>query len=267
MLDSLLPELQTLWRARGLLRTLVRREIAARNVGTAAGALWAWLQPLLTVAAYYLVFDLVFRMRLGGKAADTGVGAFLVVGALPWMAFGDGVNRAMVSLLEQAGLLQKNALPAVLFPVRSVLASTVIFAPLMLLLIPLYAGHHHWGAPLLALPALLALQMVLTVAIGFALAICAAALRDTVQVVGFLLSLGIFLSPVLYPMTQVPEAWRWVLWLNPMTALVLGYQDVLLFGHWPPAQAWLVAGLWCVLAILGLNVLVGRSKGQLVDWL
>ena len=267
MLSSLIPELRTLWRARGLLRTLVRREIAARNVGTAAGAAWAWLQPLLTVAAYYLVFDLVFRLRLGGKAADTGVGAYLVVGALPWMAFGDGVNRAMVSLLEQAGLLQKNALPAVLFPVRSVLASTVIYAPLMLLLVPLYTTHHGWGAALLALPLLLVLQMVLTVALGFALAICAAALRDTVQVVGFLLSLGIFVSPILYPLAQVPAAWRWVLWLNPMTPLVLGYQDVLLFGHWPPMAVWVAAGVWCAVAVLALNLLVGRSKGQLVDWL
>ena len=83
----LAAECLALGRARALWWVMARREITARYAGTAAGVLWAYIQPLLMVAAYYLVFDVVFAMRLGDNAPTTAVGAYLVVGSLPWMAF------------------------------------------------------------------------------------------------------------------------------------------------------------------------------------
>ena len=120
---------------------------------------------------------------------------------------------------------------------------------------------------LLALPLLLLLQAVLCLLLAYFLAIVAAALRDTVQVVGFLLSVGIFLSPVLFPASQFPEAWRWVLWFNPMTALVLGYQNVLLQGAWPGPAVWGMVSLWLLVVAVPLALVVRRSRDQLVDWL
>ena len=263
----LAAEAAALWRARALVWVLTRREIAARHAGTAAGVAWPYLQPLLTVAAYYLVFDVVFSMRLGPDAPTRAVGAFLVVGALPWMAFCDAVSRGMNSLLEAGGVLQKNALPPVLFPVRAVLASGVIFGPLMLLVSLAYAPSHQFALPLVAMLPLLALQLLLCIVLGYLLAILAAALRDTVQLVSFFLSVGIYLSPILFPLSLFPENWRWVLWANPMTALVIGYQAVLLQGAWPPASTWIVVAVWIGVTSLMLNVLVARSREQLVDWL
>lgn len=263
----LAAEAAALWRARALVWVLTRREIAARHAGTAAGVAWPYLQPLLTVAAYYLVFDVVFSMRLGPDAPTRAVGAFLVVGALPWMAFCDAVSRGMNSLLEAGGVLQKNALPPVLFPVRAVLASGVIFGPLMLLVALAYAPSHQFALPLVAMLPLLALQLLLCIVLGYLLAILAAALRDTVQLVSFFLSVGIYLSPILFPLSLFPENWRWVLWANPMTALVIGYQAVLLQGAWPPASTWIVVAVWIGVTSLMLNVLVARSREQLVDWL
>jgi lipopolysaccharide transport system permease protein len=111
------------------------------------------------------------------------------------------------------------------------------------------------------------LQLLLCLLLGFALAILAAALRDTVQLVGFLLSVGIYLSPILFPLTLFPEAWRWVLWLNPMTALVQGYQEILLRGAWPPLSVWWVTLAWIAATATLLALLVRRSQDQLVDWL
>ena len=184
-------EAASLWRSRSLVWVLTRREIAARHAGTAAGVIWPYLQPLLTVAAYYLVFDVVFSMRLGENAPTRAVGAYLIVGALPWMAFCDAVSRGMNSLIEAGGVLQKNALPPVLFPVRAVLASGVIFGPLIAIVAFAYTPFHRFDPALLTLLPLLLAQLLLCVVLGYALAILAAALRDTVQVVGFLLSVGI----------------------------------------------------------------------------
>ena len=130
-----------------------------------------------------------------------------------------------------------------------------------------YAPLHRFNLAVLALAPLLALQFLLCLLLGYLLAILAAALRDTVQLVGFLLSVGIYLSPILFPLSLFPENWRWVLWLNPVTALVLGYQQVLLQGAWPPTSVWWVGLLWLGGLALALNLVVARSRDQLVDWL
>lgn len=266
-MTPLAEEARAAWRARGLVWVMTRREISARNAGSAGGWLWSYAQPLLMVAAYYLVFDVVFAMRLGDNAPTRNVGAFLVVGALPWMAFCDTVSRAMNSLLDAGSMLQKTPLPAVLFPVRSALASSVIYAPIMLALTLAYTPMHRFAPAMLAIVPLIALQLLLSFALGYLLALFAAALRDTTQVVAFLFSVGIFLSPVLFPATMFPQAWRWVLWLNPMSALVIGYQSILLQGEWPAWTVWVVTLGWIALLLGALSVVVSRSRDQLADWL
>lgn len=267
MRSALGQDVAALWRARELMGVLVRREVAARHAGTAAGVLWPYLQPLLVVAAYYLVFDVVFSMRLGEGAPARAVGTFLIVGALPWMAFCDAVARGMNSLLDAGSLLQKNSLPPVLFVTRAVLASAVIYGPLLLLVALAYVPLHRFALPVLAVPALLAVQLALTWLLAYLLAVLASALRDVVQLAGFLLSVGIYLSPILFPLSLFPQDWRWVLWFNPMTAVVVGYQNVLLQGAWPAPQVWGVAVLWLLGLAVVLNAVVARSRDQLVDWL
>ncbi|MET4579493.1 lipopolysaccharide transport system permease protein [Ottowia thiooxydans] len=267
LMSSLSEDLRALWSLRRLVGVLTRREFEARNAGSVGGIVWAWLPPLLTVFAYYLVFDVVFSMRLGEHAPTSRVGAYLIVGMLPWMAFADATQRGMSSLLDAGGMLQKNPLPPAIFPARSVLASSLVFSPLILLLIPIYTPAHHFSWGVVAVFPLYALQLLLCFLLGYLLAVLAAALRDVVQVVGFLLSIGIFLSPVLFPATMFPEPWRWVLWLNPMSALVMGYQSALLQGAWPPIEIWGVIAIWLVGLTLVLNMALSRSRDQLVDWL
>lgn len=258
---------QALLRSRGLLWTLTRRELTSRYAGSAVGAAWAFLQPMLTVAAYILVFDVVFAMRMGAGAPTSRVGTYLVVGALPWLAFSESLSRGAGSLVEVGGLLQKNALPPVLFVARSVLAGWVVFVPLMALLTLGYLPLSGLGWAVLAVPLLLLLQGLLTLLMAYALAILAAAVRDTLQVLGFLLSVGIYLSPILFPLSLFPAAWRWVLFANPMTALVLGYQSALLKGEWPDLYLWGVTAVWIIVFAFLLNRLIARSRDELVDWL
>jgi len=266
-MKSVAREATLLWRSRALLVVLVRREVAARHAGTALGIAWPYLQPLLALAAYFLVFDIVFKFRMDAHAPTSRVGAYLIVGALPWMAFCDAVSRGMTSLLEAGSILQKNALPPVLFPVRSALASSAIYCPLLLLVALAYTPYHHFAAATVALLGLLILQTLLCTVLGYFLAILSAALRDTAQIVGFLLTVGIYLSPALFPVTLFPEQWRWTLWANPMTGLMLGYQSVLLKGAWPPADVWLFSIAWIAVLTVLLDSVVRRSKDQLIDWL
>ena len=140
-------------------------------------------------------------------------------------------------------------------------------AEVTLLLVAAYAPLHRFSAALLLLPVLLFLTLVLWFLIAYALAILAAALRDVVQIVGFFLGVGAFLSPVLFPPAMFPQGLAWVLWLNPITPSVLGFQSLLLSGDVPGAEVWIGLACWTVALAVLLDRLVMRSREQLVDWL
>jgi lipopolysaccharide transport system permease protein len=222
---------------------------------------------MLMVGAYFLVFDIVFAMRMGNDAPTTRVGTYLVVGSLPWLAFCESLSRGANSLVDAGNLLQKNALPPALFVARSVLAGWVIFVPLMILLTLGYLPISGFGWALLAIPLLLVIQGILAFLLAHTLAILAAAVRDTVQILAFALSVGIYLSPIFFPVNMFPQEWRWLLFVNPMTALVLAYQSVLLQGLWPDLALWAIVLGWLLALALLLNGLIARSRDELVDWL
>jgi lipopolysaccharide transport system permease protein len=264
---ALAKDTAELWNGRALLAVMAVRDLKLRHAGSALGVLWLYAQPLLTIGAYFLVFDVVFKMRLGEGAGTRQFGAYLVVGLVPWLAFADAIGRGMLSLVEAGGLLQKNPMPPVLFPVRAVLASAAVFLPLMIVLVPLYAPEHGFSPWLLLLPPVLALSLLNWCLLAYALAILAAAVRDAIQVVTFLLGIGMFVSPVLFPPSMFPASLAWVLWLNPMTPTVLGVQTLLLQGQPPPGEVWLALALWTVLLAVVLDLLIARSREQLIDWL
>jgi lipopolysaccharide transport system permease protein len=222
---------------------------------------------VLTVAAYILVFDVIFAMRMGDQAPVSRLGTYLVVGALPWLNFCESLSRGASSLVDAGAVLQKNALPPVLFVARSVLAGWAVFVPLMVLLTIGYLPISGFSNALLAVPLLLVLQGLLAFLLAYVLAILAAAVRDTLQVLGFILSVGIYLSPVLFPLSLFPQYWRWLLFANPMSAPVLAYQSVLLQGIWPSYDLWLISLVWLLGLLLLLNTLIRRSRDELVDWL
>jgi len=264
---SLVNDLRALLAAKGLLALMVRRELASRHAGSIIGVGWAYAQPLLTMLAYYFMFDVVFKARLSDSAPTRAVGAFLIVGMLPWQAFCEAIVRASGSLIDAGDLLQKNPLPLVLFPVRAVLSAGVVYLPLFLLLTLAYMPLHGWGRGLLFLPVWLLLQLVLCVMLGYLLALLAAAMRDVTQIVSFALNIGIFASPVLFPVSMFPQSLRWLLWVNPMTPLVQGYQTILLEGGIPPPETWLGIGTWMICLGFLLDRMLSHAREQVVDWL
>ena len=266
-MKALTIQLAEIWRLRALLRLMTVREIQARFKGTALGLAWLYLQPVLTILAYYFVFDIVFKARLGEGAPTRALGVYLIVGMVPWMAFADAVSRAMSSLVEAGGLLQKNALAPALFPARAVAASAITYLPPILLVVVVAGVANGVSASLLWLPVVLAIQFMVSFLLGYVLAVLAAAMRDVLQVAGFLLSLGVFASPILFTPEMIPEGYRWLLWLNPMTPIVMDFQSIVLAGRSPAADTWPVLAAWVLVLALLANRLIDRSAEQLVDWL
>lgn len=248
---------------------LTVRDIRGRYAGSVLGMAWAYLQPLLVVACYILVFDLVFALRAQNSGGSVRLGTYLIAGALPWLTFTEGLNRGASSLVEAGSMLQKNNLPFGIFVLRSVLATVVVYAPLLAFVALGFACFSgvHLGAAWLALPLLMLLHFLLILTLAYVVALLAAATRDALQVLTFLLGVGIYLSPVLFPLELFPAQWRWMLYLNPMTGLVSGYQDLFLNGNWPSPTSWAVTVAWISAAAAVLARLLKNSREQLRDWL
>lgn len=267
VMRALAADLTALWRGRALLWMMIRREMAARFAGSALGLVWLYVQPVLMIAVYYFLFEVIFHARIGSGQNEQSVGVYLIVGMVPWMTFSDAVSRGMHSLVQDGALLKKNPLPAVLLPARMVAASAITFVPLFGGLAIAFGWSHGGSASMMALPLLLVSLLLLAFFFAYAMALLTAAVRDSQQVVGLLLSLGVFASPVLYPMASFPDGWRWLLWLNPITPVVLGFQSVLLYQTWPGAALWWAIAAWCVVLAWVLNRFIGNSREVLVDWL
>jgi len=220
--------LRDLWAYRELFYFLVWRDIKVRYTQTLMGAAWVVIQPLLTT----LVFTLFFGV-LAGVPSEGGVPypLFAFAGLLPWMFFSSAVTRGGNSLVNNANLITKVFFPRIIIPCAAVGAGLLDFAISFAVLAGLMA--FYGVAPtraVLMLPALVLLVTLFAVAVGLWLAANNVKYRDISQVMPFLLQMWMFASPVIYPPTFVPERWRWLLALNPMTGIIDGFRAAV-FGR------------------------------------
>jgi lipopolysaccharide transport system permease protein len=202
----------------GVLRALLKREMVDRHQGTLVGWAWGLLQPLLQFA----VLALVFTKLLPGRASSNGLpyAAFLALGLWPWQLFANAMLRGTTALTENAAMIGKVAIPHSYF-VLTRMAGTAIYdlAGFIVVLAILFALRLQLTAAGLPI-ALLAIVVVCAhaIAAGFILATVQVFLRDAAQIVTQLVSLGFFLTPVLYDRSHLPRAMNIVLSANPMTA-------------------------------------------------
>lgn len=235
-----------LYRYRVLILTLVLRELRARYRGSVLGFLWSFLNPLLLMAVYVLVFSVYLRVPLEGYAV------FLFSGLLPWLWFSSSLGHAVGVIVGSGALVKRILFPAEVLPLVSVLSNLANFLlSLPLLIVFLLAFGIRLTPALAFLPLLLALQLLLTAGLALPLAALNVHLRDVEQILGNLLILWFFLSPVLYPVSTVPAWLRPLYFLNPLAGLIQGYQNVFFFGA-PPH--WLHLG---VVAACALGAFVG----------
>jgi ABC-type polysaccharide/polyol phosphate export permease len=254
---------RVLWRQRALVAVLVRRELNARYRASVLGFVWSLLNPLLLLAVYAVVFTYIFDPRFPGGDPYP---LFLFSGLLPWLFFSGTVLDASVTLIDNGPLLAKVMCPPEIFPavtvashfIHHLLALPVLIAALA---VAALGGAHPFPATIWLLP--LAFVPWLLLAGGAALAVSAlsARYRDLRDLVGHLLNLLFFSSPIIYTLDglAVPSWLERVLRFNPMAAPVELYRDLVFAGVVPGPRLWLVAGA------VGL---LGWAAGALVfTWL
>lgn len=225
------PRFDELWEYRELLYFLVWRDVKVRYKQTVLGAAWAVVQPLLTM----IVFTLFFGKMAGIDSEGAPYPVFSYVGLLPWTFFAQGIGQSAQSLVGSASLLRKVYFPRLVTPISAVLGGLVDFAVAFLVLLGLM-GYYRIAptARIVWLPLLLLLALVTALGFGLWLAALNARYRDVRYVLPFFLQLWLFVTPIIYPASQVTsklEAYGipgWVYGLNPMAGVIQGFRWAIL---------------------------------------
>lgn len=246
----MLHNMRELLRYRGLVQSLVARELKARYRGSVLGFFWSFINPLLLLLIYSFVFTIVLPARIEGIDP---YGLFLFCGILPWTWFSSSLLESSNVLIAGGNLIKKVLFPAEVLPIVTVLANMVHFflgLPILGLFLlyyraPITPGEIIW------FPVVVVVQLLLTLGLALIVSALTVHFRDIRDILGNLLTFWFFTTPIIYPMSAAPESFRWALNLNPFTHLAISYQEILFydgpFGHWK----WLVA---LALASLGLLV-------------
>jgi lipopolysaccharide transport system permease protein len=258
----MLSDLVRLSRHSLLVRTLVVRELKARYRGSALGFLWSLLNPLVLLGVYGLVFSFYLRSGTPHYAA------FLATGLLPWIWFASSMLEGTASIVNGSNLVNKALFPAEVLPIVPVLSNLVhLLLGLLILGAFLLIEIGSLSPLVLLLPLLVLTQMLFTMALVLLLSALNVFYRDVQHLIGNLLTLWFFLTPVVYETSQVPAGWGWTLKLNPMAHLIRGYQGILYYRTLP-LHYWIeLAGIFAlsgVLFLLTYQVFV-RSKDEFVE--
>lgn len=237
----MLHNLAALVRYRGLIQTLVARDLKARYRGSVLGFFWSFVNPLLLMAVYTFVFT---QIMPGAHPADIQpYGLFFFCGILPWTWFSSSLTESANVLIAGGNLIKKVLFPAEVLPIVAVLANMAHFILGLPILGALLIYYQRPLDPLelLWFPVIVFVQLLFTTGLALLLSALTVHFRDIKDILANLLTLWFFSTPIIYSMQMATDSYRWVLNFNPMTHLVISYQEVLFHvgphGHWK----WLMA--------------------------
>jgi len=237
-----LRHLEELWRHRGLVAALAGRELKGRYRGSVLGFLWTFLNPLLLLSVYALVFSVYFRVQMEHYAV------FMFTGLLPWIFFSQALMEGTGAISDGGSLVTRVLFPQQVLPVVKVVANLVnYFLSLPILVGFMLASGVTPTWHLVAFLPVVAVHLLFTTGLVLFLATANVFMRDTRHILGNLLTLWFFLTPVLYPLSQVPAPYRILVYLNPAAIFTLAYHDLFFWGRWP---RWDLLGLMLILSLV-----------------
>ena len=214
-----------LWAYRELLWVLTARDVKVRYKQTVLGAAWAIIRPFTTMVIFSVVFGVLANMPSDGYPYPV----FVYAALLPWTFFANAIGTSGGSLVGSSHLVSKVYFPRLIIPLASVGAGLVdlLISTGILLLMMLWYGVG-WSWNLLAAPLLLAGVVFIALGVGTLLSALTVAYRDFAQLTPFVVQIWMYITPVIFPVSLVPERWQWLLYLNPMTGLIEGFRSAFL---------------------------------------
>ncbi len=217
-----------------LIVSLTKRELAARYRGSVLGILWAILTPVVMIAIFTIIFAGIFNAKFGASSSQWDYALYLFCGLLPWNAFQESLQLSANTIVSHANLVKRVVFPLETLPVSLSLAAMAnqLFGTSALIVAALLLRREIHGT-ILFLPVLLIPQLIATLGAAWLLASLGVFVRDIVQGVTLVLMAWMYLTPIIYPESLVPDRYRALVNLNPFTPLVRNYRRIILEGNLP----------------------------------
>jgi len=236
-----------LYEYRELLKTNIKKDIGGKYKNSFFGVLWSFINPLLQIAVYAFIFPKIIKNNIPNYTV------FMVCGLIPWTYFSTTLNRSTFVMIENANILKKVYFPREILPISLTISETVNFMiSCLLILIFTIASGISLTWYIVLFPVILLTQFVLQLGIAFILSSVTVYFRDLNHFIGVLLQLFFYATPIVYSVETIPESYRWILKMNPMTYIIEGYRDVFYNHEMPDMKALaIVFGVSVVVLIIG----------------
>lgn len=260
------PQLSALWQARYFVYNSVRHDFISRVIRSRLGLFWVVLYPLAQVAIYAFILSVVLSAKLPGLDKPYAYPLFLCAGMLAWSLFSDLISRGLNLFIDQGSLLKKLAFPRLALPIA--LSITALLNNFLLLIATLAV---FWllgdlpGITLIWLPILIFLVLILGIGLALVLGLVNVFIRDIGQFTLLGLQFGFWLTPIAYSLDLVPESYQVFLLLNPLSGLVQGYQQVLVYHQAPNYWMLIYSGVWGVLSLWAALFVYRHAIDEVVD--
>ena len=227
----------SLYSYRELLKNLVLKDIKLKYRGSVFGFLWSLANPLLMMVVYTLAFTYILRVRSEGFVFS------LMLGLLSWTFFAGSAGMSTGAIVENSGLLKSVLLPRAILPIGTVLFNLAQYLLTVSVFLPALMLWYRVppSTPIVLFPVFLALQVVFTVGIALILATATAFFRDVRHLLEIALAVLFWTTPIVYELSQVPERFRFLILLSPMSPYVVAYQQIFFYRSWPDGNVWVMA--------------------------
>ena len=210
------------------LRTNVKKDIRGKYKGSFLGVLWSFINPLLSVVVYAIVFHYIMRFSIDHYLI------YLISGIIPWTFFTNSVNAGLNSILFNADIIKKVYFPRVILPISGVTSCLVNFgiSCVIVILFALFGGVG-LSIYIILLPLVALIQYIFTLGIAFILSALEIYVRDVEHIIAFFISMLFYVTPILYTPSYVPEKFSWILELNPLAYIIEAYHSIIYYKEMP----------------------------------
>ena len=257
--------IKALLRHRSIIKSYVKRDFAGRYKGSVFGSLWAVINPIVILGIYTFVFSGIFRIKFGSEGGLLNFAIYTFCGIIAWTAFSDAIGRSATIISENANLVKKVVFPLETLPLHIALSGllTQIIGSIILIIIVLVTRFQlHWT--LIFLPLLMFLQLLLTIGLSWFISSLGVFIKDISHIVGLILLAWMFLTPIMYPESMVPERFKFIL-LNPMATLVTSYRSVIIEGQQPDFVRLIILSFFIIAIFCTGYEFFGKAKTAFSD--
>lgn len=250
-----------IYRYREMLINMVRRELRGKYKGSILGFLWTFINPLLQLVVYTIVFSNIMRMGVSNYEI------FLFVALIPWMFFSTSVLSGAGSIIYNQNLVTKIYFPREILPLSVVTSNFInmIYCSVIVLAVVLF---YHMNLNLevwFMLPVIAFIEYILVIGIVLIVSALTVYFRDLEHILGIIIMAWQFLTPVMYPESFVPSQYQAILYLNPMTPIIISFRDVLYYGKMPVVENLVYAFLWSLIIFICGFLLFGKLQKDFAE--